>query len=404
MNRKLQTALAALVCFCEFPGRRILELGAAGPEPVELHPGCHVVQDRHRRKRVGLLEDHADAAAQRDAIEAWYPEKALARVTPQAAGAQTYPARSVTIIVPSAAGGGNDTLSRILGDQLSKQLGQPFVVENRTGGGMLVGTTAAAKAAITDAQLTKVVQTNCASCHSDRLKEQFANLSLQGYDVAAAAKNADVSEKMIRKLRAGMMPPANAPKPPAEILVALVDRLESKIDVAAKLDPNPGNRSFQRLNRAEYKAAVKDLLGLDIDPAKVEAINRGESYIQHIDADLVKKLVGKGRLMASADFARIKEVEAVIICVPTPLNKNREPDISYIIKTGEVIAPHSYGDWHMIVVMDGSLEVAGRTLGPDGFLRIAPNNPVAEIRAGTKGGRLLEGARTSHGYARRPIG
>lgn len=68
-------------------------------------------------------------------------------IAPQAADAQTYPSRSVTIVVPSAAGGGTDTLSRILGDQLSKQLGQPFVVENRTGGGMLVGTTAAAKAA-----------------------------------------------------------------------------------------------------------------------------------------------------------------------------------------------------------------------------------------------------------------
>jgi tripartite-type tricarboxylate transporter receptor subunit TctC len=61
--------------------------------------------------------------------------------------AQTYPARSVTLIVPSAAGGGTDTIARLIGDQLSKQLGQSFVVENRTGAGMLVGTTAAAKAA-----------------------------------------------------------------------------------------------------------------------------------------------------------------------------------------------------------------------------------------------------------------
>src|SRR5438105_11635806 len=61
--------------------------------------------------------------------------------------AQSYPARSVTLIVPSAAGGGTDTIARLIGDQLSKQLGQGFVVENRTGGGMLVGTTAAAKAA-----------------------------------------------------------------------------------------------------------------------------------------------------------------------------------------------------------------------------------------------------------------
>src|SRR3954470_12524468 len=61
--------------------------------------------------------------------------------------AQTYPARPVTIVVPNAAGGGTDTVARLIGDQLAKQLGQSFVVENRTGGGMLVGTTAVAKAA-----------------------------------------------------------------------------------------------------------------------------------------------------------------------------------------------------------------------------------------------------------------
>jgi tripartite-type tricarboxylate transporter receptor subunit TctC len=66
---------------------------------------------------------------------------------PQALHAQTYPARSVTLVVPSAAGGGTDTIARLIGDQLSKQLGQGFVVENRTGAGMLVSTTAVAKAA-----------------------------------------------------------------------------------------------------------------------------------------------------------------------------------------------------------------------------------------------------------------
>lgn len=82
------------------------------------------------------------------------------------------------------------------------------------------------------------------------------------------------------------------------------------------------------------------VLGLDIDPAKVEAINQGRSYIEHIDGAAVKKLVGEGKVSASTDFSRIKEVEAVIICVPTPLNKNREPDLSFVLKTGESIAPH----------------------------------------------------------------
>ena len=83
-----------------------------------------------------------------------------------------------------------------------------------------------------------------------------------------------------------------------------------------------------------------DVIGLDIDASKVEHINAGKSYIEHIDGEAIRSAVGTGRLTASADFGRVQDVEAIIICVPTPLNKNREPDISYIIKTGEAIAGH----------------------------------------------------------------
>jgi UDP-N-acetyl-D-glucosamine dehydrogenase len=82
------------------------------------------------------------------------------------------------------------------------------------------------------------------------------------------------------------------------------------------------------------------VLGLDIDPPKVEAINKGQSYIKHIEPEMVAEQAKAGRFSASTDFSRVKEVEAVIICVPTPLNKNREPDISYILETGKAIAPH----------------------------------------------------------------
>jgi UDP-N-acetyl-D-glucosamine dehydrogenase len=82
------------------------------------------------------------------------------------------------------------------------------------------------------------------------------------------------------------------------------------------------------------------VLGLDIDSDKVNALNRGRSYIKHIPAEAVAEQVKTHRLTAATDFARVKEVEAVIICVPTPLNKNREPDISFILQTGCAIAPH----------------------------------------------------------------
>jgi UDP-N-acetyl-D-glucosamine dehydrogenase len=82
------------------------------------------------------------------------------------------------------------------------------------------------------------------------------------------------------------------------------------------------------------------ILGLDVDLAKVEALNAGRSYIKHITPESVAEQIQAGRFGASTDFGRVQEVDAVIICVPTPLNKNREPDITYILETGRAIAPH----------------------------------------------------------------
>ncbi|HMP81750.1 MAG TPA: nucleotide sugar dehydrogenase [Verrucomicrobiota bacterium] len=82
------------------------------------------------------------------------------------------------------------------------------------------------------------------------------------------------------------------------------------------------------------------VLGLDVDSAKVDSLNQGRSYIKHIASEAVAELVRQGAFSATTDFSRVKEVDAVIICVPTPLNKNREPDISYILDTGRAIARH----------------------------------------------------------------
>ena len=90
----------------------------------------------------------------------------------------------------------------------------------------------------------------------------------------------------------------------------------------------------------QFARSGVSVLGLDIDPAKIKAVDAGRSYIKHIESSAIREQVDAGRFQASTDFARVKEVEAVLICVPTPLNKNREPDISYIIKTGRSIAPH----------------------------------------------------------------
>jgi len=87
------------------------------------------------------------------------------------------------------------------------------------------------------------------------------------------------------------------------------------------------------------RSGVK-VLGLDIDKSKVDLLNKGQSFIKHISSESVTEAVKSGAFSATTDFSRVKEVEAIIICVPTPLNKNREPDISYIVETGRNIAPH----------------------------------------------------------------
>ena len=89
----------------------------------------------------------------------------------------------------------------------------------------------------------------------------------------------------------------------------------------------------------QFARSGVNVLGLDIDAAKVEALNAGHSYIKHIPSAVIADQRQAQRFSASTDFSRVAEVEAVIICVPTPLNKNREPDISYILDTGRAIAP-----------------------------------------------------------------
>jgi UDP-N-acetyl-D-glucosamine dehydrogenase len=82
------------------------------------------------------------------------------------------------------------------------------------------------------------------------------------------------------------------------------------------------------------------VLGLDIDAKKVSALNAGRSYIQHIPAGAIKRFVRAEKFFATTDFSKIKNVEAILICVPTPLKKNRAPDLSFVLNTGKSLAPH----------------------------------------------------------------
>ena len=90
----------------------------------------------------------------------------------------------------------------------------------------------------------------------------------------------------------------------------------------------------------QFSRSGAAVVGIDIDSAKVDALTQGRSYIKHIAPESIQEQFASGRLSATTDFAAVQRVDAVIICVPTPLNKNREPDISFIVETGRQLAPH----------------------------------------------------------------
>jgi len=89
-----------------------------------------------------------------------------------------------------------------------------------------------------------------------------------------------------------------------------------------------------RYTEEKYK-----VIGFDIDSSKVEKLNSGKSYIEHIHSDKISDAVKHG-FESTTDFKRIKEVDAIIFCVPTPLNKYREPDLSFVIETMESVKPY----------------------------------------------------------------
>jgi UDP-N-acetyl-D-glucosamine dehydrogenase len=146
----------------------------------------------------------------------------------------------------------------------------------------------------------------------------------------------------------------------------------------------------------QFARSGVSVIGLDVDPEKVDALNQGHSYIKHVPAETVAEHVKARRLAASTDFAHVGEVDAVIICVPTPLNKNREPDISFILQTGRSIAanlrqgtlvvlesttyPGTTDEDLRAVLEDGSGLVAGRdfhlAFSPE---REDPANPASKV-------------------------
>jgi cytochrome c553 len=155
-----------------------------------------------------------------------------------------------------------------------------------------------------DAQNT-LVSTTCSTCHDDEAKT--GGLTLEHFDAATIDQHADVAEKMIRKLRAGMMPPPTVKdRPDNATLNAFAASLETRIDQAAALHPNPGRRSFQRLNRAEYGRAIHDLLDIDVDVnAFLPADTVSHGFDNIADVQSFSPTLMQGYLSAASKIASV---------------------------------------------------------------------------------------------------
>ncbi|MCA0377440.1 MAG: DUF1592 domain-containing protein [Gemmatimonadetes bacterium] len=160
-------------------------------------------------------------------------------------------------------------------------------------------------AALTSAALTDVVKKTCAGCHSDQRKQ--GNLSLQNFDLATIGQvSPEVAEKMIGKLRTGMMPPPGRPKPAGDTLQVLMETLERQMDARWAANPNPGTRTFQRLNRAEYERAVRDLLTLDIKAESWLPLDTKSANFDNIaDVQTPSATILDSYLDAASEIARL---------------------------------------------------------------------------------------------------
>ncbi len=133
----------------------------------------------------------------------------------------------------------------------------------------------------------------------------------------------------------------------------------------------------------EFCRAGFRVIGFDIDATKTEMLNRGESYIRHISDEDVAKTASSGLLEATTEFARVGEADALLICVPTPLTNDNDPDLSYVESTGHAIAPY-VREGHLVIlesttypgttreVLQPVLEAGGLKAGADFLLAYSP--------------------------------
>jgi mono/diheme cytochrome c family protein len=182
----------------------------------------------------------------------------------------------------------------------------PAVTKPAAAAGAPVKAAARAAAPIAAETHNAVIKQYCVTCHNERRKSTVNGLVLESFDVAKAAQHAEIAEKMILKLQAGMMPPPGARRPEPAVHAALINALETTVDLHAAANPNPGARTFQRLNRPEYARAIEELLDLDVDAGNWLPLDTKSANFDNIaDAQALSPTLLESYLNAAAAISRM---------------------------------------------------------------------------------------------------
>ena len=148
-----------------------------------------------------------------------------------------------------------------------------------------------------------VLQRYCFACHNQRAR--VGGLALDTLDLSRVGEHADVWEAVIRKLRTGAMPPAGRPRPDQAAVRAMATWLETELDRAALANPDPGRPTLHRLNRTEYRNAVRDLLAVDVEPSLLPADNAAFGFDNNADALTLSSALTERYLAAAAKIAEM---------------------------------------------------------------------------------------------------
>jgi cytochrome c551/c552 len=158
--------------------------------------------------------------------------------------------------------------------------------------------------AIAHAQDRALLDRYCIACHNE--KTRTAGLALDKLDLAHPGNNAETWEKVVRKIRAGMMPPSGVPRPDRATLDAFAAQLEAGLDGAAAARPNPGTTGLHRLNRTEYANSIRDLLALEIDPSTLlPADDSSEGFDNIADALAISPALLERYAATAAKLSRL---------------------------------------------------------------------------------------------------